>query len=437
MLKQIKERILNRDDFWGNLFRNVITIFSGNVFASFLSFISSFLILQTLSTSDYGKIVIAINYMNMIDLLVNFQSWTGVVKFGSEALENKKTNLASIIKAGMSLDLSTSFLGTVLGITLLPLISMIFNWDKQISLFCFCFCFEILFHLDGTFTGIFRLFDKFKYVSIHLVINELIKLFIILSLYFTHCQNILLYVICYVCLDVIKFSSFVIIGLLLLHKRIGLKNIIRAKYSELDKKFWQFTIWANLASTVDAPIKYCDTFFLSLLSIELVSAYNVFKKIIAIFGMTITPISQAIMPQLAKLIAAGKQKESYFKMHKLRNLIFVIGVPFIILLGLFAPILLRIANKSDLIQYLWILYFLLGINLIAYCYLGIHPLFSAFGFSKYDFFITLTSNLVYLIIISLLIHHISVLAIVIGTFVQLLITIISKEFILRISVKQQ
>ena len=430
-LKEIKSKVLNNNNFWGNLVRNVLTIFTGNVAASIINFVSTFILLRTLAASDYGKIAIAINYMSMIDLFVNFQSWQGIIKFGSDALENNNNKLANITKAGLTLDFVTSALGTIIGILIIPLVAYLFKWDEQIRLFCIIFSFEIIFHLEGTLTGLFRLFDKFKYVSIHLVINSLLKLIVFFILFIIKQDDVFIFVIAYVILDIIRFVSYIILGFLLIRKKIGFKNVIHAKYSDLNKEFWHFTIWANLASTVDAPVKYFDTFFMSLLSLELVAAYNVFKKIIHIFNMAITPISQAIMPQLSKLISAGKKKEAYLKMHKLRNIVFLVGVPFCLILAFVSPLFLKVANKNDLIQYLWILYYQLPIYLVAYCYLGIHPLFSAYGYSKYDFFITLIANITYVIIILFTIKHINIWSILLAIFIQLIITLLSKEIIIK------
>lgn len=435
-INAIKTKLLNQNNFWNNLFRNVITIFTGNVAASVTNFISTFILLRTLIASDYAKLAIAINYMSMIDLFVNFQSWQGVIRFGSEAIENDAKKLANITKAGLTLDFVTSILGTILGILIIPIAANLFHWDNQIKVFCIIFSLEIFFHLEGTITGLLRLFDKFKYVSLHLVLNSLLKCITFLILFLMKKTDILLFAVTYVILDIIRFISYSIIGTVLIHRKIGFGNVFQAKYSELNKGFWHFTIWANLASGVDAPIKYFDTFFISLSSLELVAAYNVFKKIIYIFNMAITPISQAIMPQLSKLISVGKKKEAYLKMHRLRNIVFLLGIPFCVILGFSSPLLLKVADKKELIQYLWILYYQLPIYLVAYCYLGIHPLFSAYGYSKYDFFITLFANFAYVLVIVLTIKIITIWAILIAITIQLLITLIAKEVIIKKELKQ-
>lgn len=428
---ELKNKVLNNNNFWGNLLKNVITIFSGNVLASILNFVSTFIILKSLTSSNYGKIALAINYMSMIDLIVNFQSWQGVIKYGSEALEKDHNKIACISKAGLTLDFATSIMGSILGILLIPFCVVLFHWDEQVKNICILFSLEIFFHIEGTLTGLFRLYDKFKYVSIHLVLNSIIKLLVFSFLFFHKETDVIIFTLAYVIVDVIRFITYIIMGISLIHKKIGIRNLVKSKYSDLEKDFWHFTIWANLAATVDAPVKFFDTFFISLLSYELVAAYNVFKKIIHIFNMAITPISQAIMPQLSKLIASDKKYEAYHKMHKLRNLIFVIGIPVVLLLGILTPYVLRFAKKDDLIQYIWILYCQLPIYLIAYSYLGIHPLFTSYGYSKYDFFITLIANFIYIIFILITIRAINIWAIILAITIQLIITVISKEYVIK------
>ncbi len=107
--------------------------------------------------------LLALQYMNLIDGIVNFQSWAGVIKYGSEAIvEKREDKLAAIFKSGFIIDIATAGLGSIIALLILPTVANFMHWDSNLVLLAALFSVEILFHLEGTSIGILRLYDKFK-----------------------------------------------------------------------------------------------------------------------------------------------------------------------------------------------------------------------------------------------------------------------------------
>ena len=420
------------NEFWANMIKNVATIFTGTSIASALNMIITIVILWILDAEQYGIFVVAMTYMHVIDTVVNFQSWQGVIRYGAFAISEKNENkLLSVIKAGFLLDMVTSIAGFLIGILVIRVAAIVFGWSDLIQVLCFIFCFEIAFHIEGTVTGVFRLLDKFKYTALCTALAALVKLLVVLLLFFLDIHNTYVFTIVYVLTDIFKHLIYVILGIRLLKQKYKLKMIVKAKLSDLDKEFWHYTIWSNLSTTTDVPIKYFDIFFLSLISNEIVAAYNLFKKIVAVLNLLISPIAQAILPQLSQLVAEGKQKDAYKKIMKLRNVIFGILLPVMVLCGLCAPLLLKIVGQSAYIENINILYALLFYNLCAFSYVGLHPLFSAYGFSKQTTFITLVSNIIYVIWCILLVNKFQVMGIIAGSFLQFILVIVMKQYVIH------
>lgn len=171
---RIKKEFHN--DFWLKMVKNVLAIFSGKGIAAALYAIIVLLISSMFPAEIYGCFVIGQTYMGAIDLVVNFQCWNSVIRYGTFALEsNDKHKLLRIIKAGLIVDLSTCIGGFFIGLAMVRLIGHILNWSETIQIICVLFSFEILFHVEGTITGILRLFDKFKNIAIYTAVSAVLK----------------------------------------------------------------------------------------------------------------------------------------------------------------------------------------------------------------------------------------------------------------------
>ncbi len=78
---------------------------------------------------------------------------------------------------------------------------------------------------------------------------------------------------------------------------------------------------------------------------------------------------------------------------------------------------------------------LLSLSGLTLSYCGLHPLFSALGKVKENFFIVLTSNIIYVLVALLLVKLIGVYGVVFATATQYILTIVIKEYITKQTIK--
>lgn len=415
------------NDFWNKLIKNVMTVLIGNGGSSIINLIVTIIMTRFLGNTIYGKFLIALQYMNLLDGIVNFQSWAGVIKYGSEAIvEKREDKLIAVFKSGFIIDFTTAILGTIVALIILPLVTRIMKWDEILTLLAVIFSIEILFHVEGTSIGILRLYDKFNYIAKQSIISAIIKLLLIGTYFIVGGKSIVIVTILYVITDIIKHLMLVVMAIYILKKQIGLKKIIKSSIKILDKNFFKYTIWNNISYTVDVPVKYFDVFIISFISVDMVTIYKVFKQIIQVFSMLVNPISQAILPQFSELIAMKKTKEALEKVLKLRNVILIVGVIVIIcslILGKFVFTLFLGAEYSNnlfLFEVLFIMYILLM------SYVAIHPLFASLGVAKIDFIYTAMSNIIYMIIAAYSVKWLGIYSIILATTIQGLFLIFMK-----------
>lgn len=411
-------RILN-NSFWKKLLKNVSIVLAGNGGSTIINFIVAVLMIRTLGNTQYGVFCIALQYMTVVDGVVNFQSWSGVIKYGSEALTYKNDKrLAAIFKNGFMIDIITAVLGGIIAICVLPIICSILNWSEELNLLALLFSVEIIFHLEGTSVGILRLFDMFKYTATQAIVAALIKLALIGGYIFCGGKSLLIITALYVATDVIKHLMLVFLALKVLHKKFGIRRVLSASLKDIDKQFLRYTLWNNVGYTVDVPVRYFDIFIISLISVEMVAIYKTFKQILQVLSMLIHPISQAILPQFSELIALKKGKEALGKVYKLRNAILLVGLAAALLALLIGRPIFGLILGQEYADHLMLFEFMLVTQMITMSFVSIHPLFAALGKAKQDFIITLATNLLYMGCAFGLVHWIGVYGLIIAIFVQ-------------------
>ena len=421
-----------KNDFWRKLLKNVVIVFTGNSFSSAINMFSLFFILLILNKDDYGMFTISQNYMFLIDALANFQSWQGVIRYGSFAIENKnEEQLCATIKMGLFIDIATCFLGAAIGIFLTDTIANVFAWNEITKTLCYIFCLEIIFHIEGAITGILRLFDKFKYTIYHSVFCSVVKLVVILLYFFTGGSNIVVFTCIYVVTDIVKYIIYLGVGMYALHVKLGIRKTFNSSLKKVNAEHFRYTIWSNLTSTFDVPIKYFDVFFLSLISNSVVASYKIYQQVVALLGVMIVPISQVIMPQLSELIAKNNNQEAYRKVMELKRVLLKILIPFSIAAMVASTIVFRYFKSGDYYEHIYILYMLLIMNIFTFSYVGIHPLFSAYGYSKLNAFITLGTNILYIILAVLCVQFMGITGIILAAFIQFLATILLKQYFIK------
>lgn len=432
ILKLVTNLIKSDNHFWRKFTENFSAALLGTSGSSAINLLTLLLMVRYMGSENYAFFVIAQQYMLVVGSFVNFQSWQAIIKFGSLAIvESDYGRLASIFKLGFVIDFISAVLGALFALILVPYIGHFFSWSDGQVLISSIFVVELAFRIEGTPTGILRLLDKFKYTAIHAVITALLRLLVIWFYLSFFRLSLLNFVVIYVVLDIIRYVSLLLIAAVEVSRSIGLRNVIKSRLKLAGKEMLEFTIWSNIGLTADLPIKYFDVFFISRVSLELVAVYKVFKQILQTLSLLTGPVAQVIMPQLSNMIARGEHRLAYSAILKIRNVILIILTPVTVISFFIAQPLLLFVLGPEYSQNtnLFIALFILSDYTLAY--VGLHPLFAAFGKVKEDFFIILSSNIIYLILAIGLIDIFSIYGIIIASAVQYIMTIVAKTLIIR------
>lgn len=430
--KKILHKIKN-DNFWKNLFKNSFWAFFGDASASAITFIISIILIKIIGSDSYGILILAQSYMNIMDVIINIQSWRSTIQYGQKALVDGNDNeLHSYVKLGCIMDISTAILCFIISILLPNLIGGFLHWSNEMILCSEIFAITIISHFAGTPTAILRLFNKYNLVALSKTLAAIFKITAIVAYYLiTKNLNLVSSTIIFMLTDFIGNILLVIFAFYNYSKKYKISDIIKAKMPKDAKSFISYTLWGTLSEIVDLPVQTIDVFIVSVLGNATVAIYKIFKQIIGIISKVTGPIQQSILPQFSELSAKGNEKRGFEVVIKIHKTILKYTLPISILVGVTSYFWLGKLYDMTYANYWYILFIYLMIQTYALSYTTIHPFFITLGNMRINAIIEFTANIVYLIVSYILVRAMGLLGITIAFLIQILLNIFLKYFCIK------
>jgi O-antigen/teichoic acid export membrane protein len=309
--RQIKN-LLRTDQIYRRLFRNAGILLWGNLISSILLLVSFALLARALGPRELGILVVIQTYVLVVDRLVNFQSWTALIKYGSELIEKKQTEeFKGLLKLGGALDLSTAVLGTILALSGAPLLAHWQGWTSEILPYIYLYSFLILFNISGSCIAILRLFHRFNLYILPQIIAQGIKTVLIVGLFFLKASFVYFLLACLFS-DILAHVVLFLLALSELRRQrlTGiLKKSIRTVYQKYGR-FMDFVFKSNLSSAVRMLTRELDILIIGgILGEAAVGMFKTAKQFAAIPNRIFDPLYETIYPELSMFVASGKIRE--------------------------------------------------------------------------------------------------------------------------------
>lgn len=430
--KKILHKIKN-DNFWKNLFKNSFWAFFGDASASAITFIISIILIKIIGSDSYGILILAQSYMNIMDVIINIQSWRSTIQYGQKALvDGNIKELHSYVKLGCIMDISTAILCFIISVILPHFIGSLLHWSNEMILCSQIFAITIISHFAGTPTAILRLFNKYNLAALSKTLAAIFKITAIVAYYLiTKNLNLISSTIIFMMTDFIGNILLVIFAFYNYSKKYKISDIIKAKMPKDSKSFISYTLWGTLSEIVDLPVQTIDVFIVSVLGNATVAIYKIFKQIIGIISKVTGPIQQSILPQFSELSAKGNEKRGFEVVIKIHRTILKYTLPISILVGVTSYFWLGKLYDITYANYWYILFIYLIIQTYALSYTTIHPFFITLGNMKINAIIEFTANIVYLIVSFILVRVMGLLGITIAFLIQILLNIFLKYFCIK------
>jgi O-antigen/teichoic acid export membrane protein len=408
------------------LAKNFLNVLSGDITASVLSLLSLSFITKSIGMEKYGFIILIQGIAALIDGLFNFQSWQGIIKFFPE-VKNDKASLKKLIKFSYVLDFSTALLAFTILISISSWLGKFYSFNSEEIFLLILFSCYIPFNIQGTPIGILRSFDRFDFLRNQRILTAIFNFTLCVIGYFFQLKTFYF---------ISVFIFFNISGAILLNfytlkilKKHSLLDFLFQK-NYFNKKFFIFTLYTNINSSLDIPIHYFDTLLIGkYLSLEQVGIYKVLKTIANILDRIGTPIYQILYPYFCENVTQKINfKEIFQKFFKISLLLCGGCITMFVILNTFGFSLLSIFFQKVILNYKLEVNFYLLIKSIGISLVGIHPLFLALGFIKKETFIILFSNFIYVLILFPLIQFYGLIGVITAYGIQVLLILSLKSF---------
>lgn len=423
MLKKIEKIKKNR------LIKNFIVLLTGEGISSVLSMLAVILIVKAIGLDGNGKILSIQTYCLLLTSLFGFKSFQALIKYLSKEIESEDFNkVKSYIKQSYFLDIIAAVITTIVSFIFVGIYSRFMKWDSELLKYSYIFIVATIFQIQGTPIGILRIFDKFNYITYNNVITAILRVILYLIgillgyklSYFMYVE-VFLYILPNIILNYLSYKAL---------KENNLDDFYKVEF-KLDKHFFKFNFYSNIASTIDIPVGHLTAIMINkYLGYSDMAIYKIFEKIGSLIGKVGSPISQIIYPELTEKISK-KQYKSAKKMSD--KLMYYIGGA-----GVLLTIIAYLTHKAwlwifieDYTRYIYPLVIYLLFTVFINCTVGVHSLFLALNYIKYTVPILIGVNMVYLVIMYLLISQMGLSGVIIALFLQAIAIIIIKILIMK------
>lgn len=415
--------------FKNNIAKNFLVVFLGDGFSSVLTLLNLSIMIKVLGLNKSSIVNLVISYTLVFDTIFNFQSFNSIIRFLPRALIDKDfLKVKGYLQQGFILDIVTALISFFAANLFLEFICNIFKWDRDIVNLIRVYSFSILFNLTGTSIGIIRVFNKFKYSSyINVFVNSLKFIFYLLSFII----NVNMW---YFILVELWFGLISSILLLIVTNFIIFKNNLRGIFKNKvvwDKEFLKFNFYCNFMTTLDVPISHLTPFLINkFVGIEFISIYKVIEKIGGIVAKIASPLLNIIYPEISTKVSEEKEKEAISLVRKLFFIIILFGSLIIVFLSLTYKLWINILILDGEKYVLNVLFYVLFV-IIKFSFVGVYPLFISLGYIKYNVYIVVIANLIYLGVIPFFSSNFNINGVIISQCIQVFIVIFMQILIMK------
>lgn len=414
------------------LIKNMTYIFSGSMIAAILTLLNTVILVKSIGLEKKGIIFLGLSYVGFFNALFNFESYQAIIKFLPSCMDFGNEKGQNYIKQGIILDAITAVFAFGVSYMLVDISGNYFNWGIQTRNHFKILTITILFTVAGAFTGILRIYEKFKEISWINIFTAAINTFLYIIGSILKLE--LSYYIYFVVISIFLSKLLILFLVYRTLKENGMSNLYFFK-TKFDKEFIKFTIYTNLSSTLDLPVFHITPFIISkYLGFSDIAIYKILEKIGGIITRITGTMAQVLMPEISKRLSSGDKEGAYrigFKIGKIVATIGMIGLIFVSLtykfwLGYFIP---------DYDSYIVATYLYLFFVIFTQMFIAQHPILVYSGYVKEELLLLITVNTVYVFILLFFTKQLGISGIILSLIIQAAMVFTGTAIILKIKNK--
>ena len=384
---------MTKESIFQKLVKNAGTIFLGNSAASALNIVSFSLMARSVGAEFLAVFALSQTYAALMNDTFYVQTWESLVKFGSAKLDDAE--LGSLIKTNVLIDSLSAFAAFLFALLLVLPVSVFAGWDRANVPMLSMYSLSIMFNLTTLTIGVPRLLREFSGIAKIQIAVALARLLAVSACYLLQ-GGPSYFIGVYLCMDILTNICLMTFGLRLVKKRLG-RGWWRQKLI-MNREQLHFIWWTNLRSIIRVPVRHFDVIVISsVISMEMLGYYKVYKEITKVVSNVADPVSQAIFPEFTKLVGNDQHTESIALARKSMFVMSLVAIALSAVLCLSAQLVVGTFFGKQYLSQINILYFMIIVAGFSFSTSPINSLFIAAGFAKASFYIVLFTNAVYLL----------------------------------------
>lgn len=335
------------------LLRNSGVIFGGNATSSIIALIYLGVLTRAISIEQFSLYSLYGAFIEIIGRLTSFQTWQGLIHYGSHAHEqNDKALLFNLACFGLILDVLAGVLGFVIAVLMAAWLPSLFGLPEDELLPAVVAATILLFNWSSMPTALLRIYDRFFPQALAQNLIAVLQLTAVTLLWLLGEKRLIVYLAVTSLNNIISQLWFFWYAVKLARK----EEIIHWEYLDLAglphrcDGIWHYVVITNVDGVVRV-VREIDIFIVNgLIDVRAVGLYKIAKTIISAMGKLINPFYQTIYPELARMVAARKT-ESMAQLMK-QSSVTLGAVAGVVLVGflIFGPMFLRVAFGAEYVE---------------------------------------------------------------------------------------
>lgn len=406
-----------------------VLIFSDGI-VSLVGILNMIMIINAIGTEQNGVITMVQTYVGLISSLLTFSSFNGLIKYLPKYINSKDfEKINQYVSLSFIFEICAGIIAFLMGQFLINSVARVMDWDNSMVFLIRIYLISTIFNIIGVSSAIIRIFDKFIYISYINILVVFIRI-IIYSFGFFLFKNTMYFLVAEILIDVVIKILYFYYMLKVLNS-VGLKRIIKIRV-KFDKEFFTFNLLSNISSTIDIPVFYLASFLINkYLGFSEITVLKVVEKIGSILAKFANPLQQIIYPEISNYIAKNRVKESLSFSLKISIGIISVGLIFSLLIFSTYEFWLTIFLPDYTFSVVIVLLMYIAYLTLTHAAQFIHAYFLVFNLLKYNIYILIIVNIVYVYFLFQLTKTYGLVGVMLARILQAAAVIIIKFLILK------
>lgn len=384
-------------------------LFAGQMVSYGCVFLCYLIVARSLSADDFGCFAIAVTSAQVVDRLLNFQTWEACIKYLS--LSNNNRYRCLVFKYCLVLDLSSALLSAIVFLGVIYLVAASLDWDESKLYASYFFAFSIALNVVGGATGVIRFYDKYKLQSLLMAVVSVFKLFWIFEISVSDGQPVD-FIVAWVVTDAAYAIAIFALGLWVFYDGYKQnKTDFQAGdggYSVTSVDFFsvlKFASITNFSSGLRVISREIDTVLVGVVVGEVAAGFvKIVKQISGVISKPTDALYQVMYPEFRKNIATGNFGSALWTLSRLYVMLGGGGIACFFLMLFLAEDVLALFYGEDYLAAALALKIYMAAQFLCVLSLPNHPLLVASGYALSSLKVLFISTVAYLIFLPFLLN---------------------------------